>query len=87
MSWKKPLLIAAWSLTALAWLIQIPVFLFIEEQKTLLLSLGGAAVMTELAIYATAGLLGMTLLESRKKIWNTIKAVLTQKGPETRSLD
>ena len=87
MSWKKPVLIAAWSLAALAWLIQIPVFLFIEEQKTLLLSLGGAAVMTELAIYATAGLLGMTLLESRKKIWNTIKAVLTQKGPETRSLD
>ena len=86
MSWKKPVLIGTWSLAGLAWLAQIPVFLLISEKKTLLLSLGGAAVATELALYATAGLLGMTVIESRKRIWATLKAVALQKAPDPRSV-
>lgn len=85
MSWKKPVLITAWSLAALAWLIQIPVFVFVAEKKTLLLSLGGAALVTELAVYATAGLLGLTLMQSRARIWNTIKAVAMQQEPGASS--
>lgn len=86
MSWKKPTLIGAWSFAALAWLVQIPVVLMVSEKKTLLLLLGGAAAITELTIYATAALLGMTLVESRRKIWNTMKAVMTQRAPKRPSI-
>ena len=86
MSWKKPALIGAWTLAALAWLAQIPVLLIVSDKTTLMLSLGGAAVITELALYATAGLLGLTIVESRKRIWATIKAVLLLKAPDRQSL-
>ena len=86
MSWKKPVLIGTWSLAGLAWLAQIPALMLIGEKKTLLLSLGGAAILTELALYATAGLLGLTIVESRQRIWRTIKAVALQQKPDPRSV-
>ena len=86
MPWKKKALIAAWSLAAIAWIAVIPVALIASSQKAIVLSLGGAAVITELAIYATAGLLGLTLVESRKRLWNTVKGVLTQTKPDASEL-
>ena len=86
MTWTKKALIAAWSLAAIAWVAVIPVALIASNQKTIVLSLGGAAVVTELAIYATAGLLGLTLVESRKRLWNTLKGIVTQTKPDTSKL-
>ena len=86
MPWKKHALIAAWSLAGIAWLAQIPVLMLISEKKALLLSLGGAFALTELALYATAGLLGITIVESRQRIWKTIKAIALQKKPDPRSV-
>ena len=86
MPWKKTVLIATWTLAGLAWLVQIPALMLIGEKKTLLLSLGGAFALTELALYATAGLLGITVVESRQRIWGTMKAVPLQKKPDPRSV-
>lgn len=80
MSWKKPVLIGIWSLAALGWVAQLPVFLFVNEQTTKLLSFGAAIVLTEIAFYATAALLGLTLVQSRQKIWAAIKAFFRRRS-------
>lgn len=83
MSWKKPVLISAWSLAALAWLVQIPVLFVVSGKTAKLLSLSGAVLLTEIAFYATAGLLGLTLLQSRQKVWATVKTLIKPKPANT----
>ncbi|MEM7493526.1 MAG: hypothetical protein AAF296_09110 [Pseudomonadota bacterium] len=80
MSWKKPVLMGAWSLATLAWLVQIPVLLMMSDKTAKLLSLSGAVLLTEIAFYATAGLLGLTLLQSRQKVWATVKTLIKPKS-------
>lgn len=87
MSWKKPLLIGAWSLAALGWLAQVPVLLLVSDKTAKLLSFGGAIVLTEIAFYATAGLLGLTLVQSRRKIWAAIKAFVSRKSISRQTVE
>lgn len=72
MNWKKTAFFAVWSLVAAAWLAQIPAFFLITDKTTLLFAFAGAVLMTEIAVYCTAWLLGMTLIQSRKRIWQLV---------------
>ncbi|MEO0882395.1 MAG: hypothetical protein AAFY34_06645 [Pseudomonadota bacterium] len=87
MSWKKPVLIGAWSLALVGWIAQIPVLLLVSDKTAKLLSFGGAIVLTEIAFYATAGLLGLTLVQSRRKIWAAIKAFVMRKSTSGQAVE
>lgn len=76
MNRKKPILIALWSLVALAWLAVIAIYFADPSQSLWIAAVTGAAIVSELAIWGTAAILGLTILESRKRIWARITAPL-----------
>ena len=73
---KKRILIALWSIVALAWLAVIAVYLATPSQGIWIAAVTGAAIVSELAVWGTAAILGLTILESRKRIWKRITAPL-----------
>ena len=74
MNWKKPILIVLWSLIALAWLGVVGVY-FTDPSKALWVgTVAGAAVISEIAVWTTAAILGLSVIESRKRIWARIRA-------------
>ncbi len=74
MNWKKPILIVLWSLVALAWLGVVGVY-FTDPSKALWVgTVAGAAVISEIAVWTTAAILGLSVIESRKRIWARIRA-------------
>jgi len=76
MSWKKPILIGLWSLVAIAWLAVIGIY-FTDPSKTVwIATVAGAAIISEVAVWGTAAILGLTIIESRKRIWSKITAPL-----------
>ncbi|MEO1475727.1 MAG: hypothetical protein AAFS13_05040 [Pseudomonadota bacterium] len=87
MSWKKPVLIGAWSIAVLGWIAQVPVLLLVSDKTAKLLSFSGAIVLTEIAFYATAGLLGLTLVQSRRKIWTAVKGFVTRKSTSEQAAE
>mgnify|MGYP004060938573 FL=1 len=69
MTWKKTALICLWSLVAVAWLAVVAIY-FTDPSKTgWIATVAGAAIVSEVAVWGTAGILGLSLLESRKRIW------------------
>lgn len=80
MNWKKPTLIGLWSLVALAWLAVIGVY-FTDPSKALWVgTVAGAAVISEIAVWTTAAILGLSVIESRKRIWARFTAPLRKRG-------
>lgn len=80
MNWKKPTLIALWSLVALVWLAVLGVYFSAPSKTVWIVTVTGAAVMTEIAVWSTATILGLTVIESRKQIWAKISAPLRKQG-------
>ena len=79
MNWKKPTLIALWSLVALALLGVVGIY-FTDPSKSLWVgSVAGAAVISEIAVWTTAAILGLSVIESRKRIWARIRAPFGQR--------
>jgi len=69
MTWKKTILSIIWGISILAWIALI-IFKFTEpNMKQWVVAVTGVAIMTEVAFWTTAALLGATLLESRKKVF------------------
>lgn len=78
MNWKKSLLTVLWSLVAVAWLAVVAVY-FTDPSKAVWIGVvASAAVLSEVAVWSTAGILGLTVFESRKRIWARISAPLRQ---------
>lgn len=76
MSWKKTALIALWSLVIVAWLAVVGIY-FTDPSKTVwIATVAGAAIVSEVAVWGTAGILGLSLIESRKRIWSKLTAPL-----------
>ena len=79
MNWKKPTLIALWPLVALAWLGVVGIY-FTDQSKALWVgTVAGAAVFSEIAVWTTAAILGLSVIESRKRIWARIRAPFGQR--------
>ncbi len=69
MNWKKRALTAMWTVVALGWLAFIVLYLTGPSKTVLTIGFAAALIVSELAVYATAALLGMSVIESRKTIW------------------
>lgn len=79
MNWKKPTLIALWSFVGLAWLGVVGIY-FTDPSKALWVgTVAGAAVISEIAVWTTAAILGLSVIESRKRIWARIRAPFGQR--------
>ena len=76
MSWKKPTLIGLWSLVAIAWLAVIGIYFTGPSKTVWIATVAGAAIISEVAVWGTAAILGLTIIESRKRIWSKITAPL-----------
>ena len=74
MNWKKPTLIALWSFVALAGLGVVGIYFTDPSNALWVGSVAGAAVISEIAVWTTAAILGLSVIESRKRIWVRIRA-------------
>ena len=72
MSKKKLALSLVWSITVAAWLGVIATYLLVSSKTVFVIALTTAAVISEAAVWSTAAVLGLTVIESRKRIWGTI---------------
>ncbi len=79
MKWKKPVLMFVWGVALVGWLGIAAVagakFLsagFEIDTRLWIAYLTGVAIVTEAAFWATAAILGVTILESRKRIFGAI---------------
>lgn len=72
MNWKKTALIVAWGVALAGWLFLVGLYFTDPTRQTWFAAVTTVAVMTEIAFWVTAGVLGVTVLESRKAIWRFI---------------
>ena len=76
MKYKKLILYAAIAATVAAWIVAGVGFAFEVEKTTLLILVAVAAIATEILFWAVAIVFGISMFESRKKIWLWIKTKL-----------
>ena len=69
MKYKKLILYAAIAATVTAWIVVGVGFAFEVEKTTLLILVAVAAIATEILFWAVAIVFGISIFESRKKIW------------------
>lgn len=69
MEWKKLVLAMVWTAALAAWGALAAFYFTDPSLKEWAAAVTGVAVLTEIAFWATAGVLGITLWESRKAIW------------------
>lgn len=69
MTWKKITLSIVWSLSVLAWLALIAFNFADPTMQNWVIAVTCAAIITEVAFWTTAALLGASLVESRKKVF------------------
>lgn len=69
---KKIVIGIIWSIVSITWLITGSVFFLADSQTTSIVALTAAAVVTEVAFWLTALLLGMALADARKVLWRKI---------------
>ena len=72
MSKKKLALALVWSIAAAAWLGVIATYLLVSSKTVFVIALTAAAIISEVAVWSTAAVLGLTVIESRKRIWAAI---------------
>lgn len=71
---KKSLKII-WSFVALCWLSLIGLFFLEPDIKIWTLGVTAVAIVTEIGFWLTAGILGLTMWESRKRIFGTASKI------------
>lgn len=79
MNWRRPTLIVLWSLVALAWLAAVVIYFTDPSQAIWVGTVAGAAFISEVAVWTTAAILGLSVIESRKRIWACIRAPFGQR--------
>jgi len=80
MTLKKRALIAAWSIVAVAWLAVIILYFAGPSKTTMAIGFAVALLLSELAVYATAAVLGLSVLESRKRVWAKLTAPFSKRA-------
>lgn len=68
MTWKKITLSIVWGISIAAWLALIAFKFTDPSMNHWVIGVTSVAIMTEVAFWTTAVVLGATLLESRKKV-------------------
>lgn len=70
---KKPLALKiTWGVVIVSWLSLMGLFFFDPSLKVWTIAVTGVAVVTEIGIWITAGILGLTMWESRKRILGSL---------------
>jgi len=69
MAWKKWGLGVAWCAAAIGWAALVAFYFTDPPAKAWTIAVTGAAILTEIAFWSTAAILGMTLWETRKSVF------------------
>jgi len=69
---KKRVLAVVWSLVGIAWLVLGSIFFLTENQTTAIVALTIVAIVTEVAFWLTALLLGIAIVDARKALWGKL---------------
>lgn len=69
MGWKRILLSLVWGLALAAWAGLFLVYSTDPSTKVWTIAVTGAAILTEIAFWTTAGILGISIWESRKQVF------------------
>ncbi len=80
MAWKKLIVGGVWSAALLGW---AALFIFKTTDPTIkewTMAVTGTALLTEIAFWATAAVLGLTLWESRKAVFRTLLRPFRRNG-------
>jgi hypothetical protein len=71
---KKAALRTLWSGVALSWLVLGVTFFITNNDTTAIVAVTAAAVIAECAVWASALLLGIAMVDARKTLWNKLFA-------------
>ncbi|KZN33948.1 hypothetical protein N474_18565 [Pseudoalteromonas luteoviolacea CPMOR-2] len=74
---KKRVLTTVWSLVAVSWIALFGVLFVVEEKSIQVAAATITALFTEGAIWSTAAVTGVAVVESRKAVISAIKRKLT----------
>jgi len=69
MAWKKWALGAAWCAAAIGWAALVGFYFTDPSAIAWTIAVTGAAILTEIAFWSTAAILGITLWETRKSVF------------------
>ncbi|KZN30023.1 hypothetical protein N480_03505 [Pseudoalteromonas luteoviolacea S2607] len=78
---KKRFLRTIWSLVVTSWVVMFTVLFVTQEKSIQLAAVTVTAIATEGAIWCTAALMGVAVVESRKAIMRAVVHKLTGKKP------
>jgi len=70
---KKLVLQLMWSVVAVAWLVLGGIFFMAESKTTAVIALTSGLVVTEIAVWLSALLLGLALVDARKVLWAKLR--------------
>ncbi|MEO9970106.1 MAG: hypothetical protein ABJG15_09845 [Hyphomonadaceae bacterium] len=79
MTWKKLVLSLVWGLAILAWAALFAYQGTDPMIKDWTIAVTGVAILTEIAFWATAAILGLTILESRKRVFGFLSRPMRRK--------
>lgn len=82
MNWKKLILFAAIGFFVASWIVTGLGLALEVEKTTFIIMVTTAAVATEALFWAVAVVFGISVYESRKKIWHWVKSKFSKK-PES----
>lgn len=80
MNWKKTALVVAWGLALAGGLFLVGLYFTDPTRTEWFAAVTAVAVMTEIAFWVTAGVLGLTVIEGRKAIWRFITRPFRRSG-------
>lgn len=69
---KKVALSGIWLFAAISWVILGAIFFITESTTTAIVAVTIAAVIGEAAIWLSGALLGLAIVDARKKLWRVI---------------
>ncbi len=72
MAWKKWVLGVAWCAAAIGWAALVAFYFTEPSVKAWAVAVTGATILTEIAFWTTAALMGITLWESRKSVFRLL---------------
>lgn len=76
MKYKKVILYSAIAATVASWIVVGAGFALGVEKTTFLIMVAAAAIASEILFWAVAVVFGISVFESRKKIWHWLKTKL-----------
>ena len=76
MKYKKVILYSAIAATAATWIVTGLGLAFGVDKTTFIIMVAAAAIATEVLFWAVAIVFGISVFESRKKIWHWLKTKL-----------